>query len=119
MPGLLDGDGLQRVFNAWRRSLRLDPILTRVPMPELTPLATAFNNALTGDDDGQLAEACDALVRGNLEAATVIRITTLLAETFTDEADTTSGAVTRSLVGTLGHVCGLLITTIVLDVSET
>src|SRR5689334_10137342 len=104
MPGLLNEAPLGRVFNAWRRAMRLDPLLSRVAMPDLMPLATSFNNALTGDDDGALSEACDVLVRTNLEPSHVIRATTFLAETFTDEVGNTSGAVTKSLVTTLGHV---------------
>lgn len=119
MSGLLDQRPLERVFNAWRRVLRLDPLLSRVPMPELRPFAEAFNLALTGEDDGgDLAASCDELVRNQLEPNTVIRITTVLAETFTDEVGATSGAVTKSLVGTLGHVCGLLTTTMVADERE-
>jgi diguanylate cyclase (GGDEF)-like protein len=117
MPGLLDHAGLGRVFSAWRRALRLDPLLSRVAMPDLMPLATTFNNALTGDDDGALSDACESLVRANLEPSHVIRITTFLAETFTDEVGATSGAVTKSLIGTLGHVCGLMVTTMVADVA--
>ena len=92
-------------------------MLSRVPTPDLKPLAEAFNNALTGDDEGRLPEACNDLVRARLDAAIVIRITTFLAETFTDEADTSSGAVTKSLVSTLGHVCGLMVTTMVAAVT--
>ena len=117
MPGLLDEQRLERVFNAWRRAMRLDPLLSRVAMPELLPLAASFNNALTGDDDGNLSEACNVLVRARLEPLHVIRITTFLAETFTDEVGNTSGAVTKSLVGTLGHVCGLMAQTMVDDMS--
>jgi diguanylate cyclase (GGDEF)-like protein len=118
MSGLLDGEALTRVISAWRRCLRLDPLLSRIAMPDLQPFAIAFNNALTGEDDGQLIESCNSLVRSKLEPATVVRVTTLLAETFTDEANTNSGAVRKSLVSTLGHVCGLLMTTMVADVSE-
>src|SRR5712692_3442997 len=118
MPGLLEEVPFGRVFNAWRRAMRLDPLLSRVAMPDPMPLATSFNKALTGDDEGALSEACNVLVRANLEPSHVIRITTLLAETFTDEVGNTSGAVTKSLVGTLGHVCGLMAKTMVEDMSE-
>jgi diguanylate cyclase (GGDEF)-like protein len=118
MAGLLEPPALERVFNAWRRAMRQDPLLSRVPMPELRPLAAAFNIALTGDDSDELVAACTELVRGELDAPKVVRITTFLAETFTDEVGTTSGAITKSLVGTLGHVCGLMITTMVGDASE-
>jgi diguanylate cyclase (GGDEF)-like protein len=119
MPGLLDDDALTKVFNAWRRVLRLDPLLSRVATPDLRPFVEAFNLALTGDDDGDaLAATCDELVQNQLEASVVIRMTTILAETFTDEAGTTSGAVTKSLVGTFGHVCGLLTVTMVANMRE-
>src|SRR5262245_126989 len=118
MPGLLPSESFDRVFNAWRRAMRQDPLLSRVAMPELRPLAEAFNHELTGDDNEQLADACTVLVRGELDAARVVRITTFLAETFTDEVGTSSGAVTKSLVGTLGYVCGLMMTTMVADASE-
>jgi len=97
--------------------MRQDPLLSRVAMPELRPLAEAFNHALTGDESSQLADACTNLVRGDLDASKVVRITTFLAETFTDEAGTDSGAVTKSLVSTLGYVCGLMMTTMVADAS--
>jgi diguanylate cyclase (GGDEF)-like protein len=84
-------------------------------MPELRPLAEAFNNALTGDED-DLAPVCSELVRAKLEPAIVIRVTTFLAETFTDEAG--AGANVKSLVSTLGYVCSLMITTIASDLSE-
>jgi diguanylate cyclase (GGDEF)-like protein len=88
-------------------------------MPELGPFAEAFNLALTGDDDtSALAVACDELVQRELDASTVIRITTLLAVIFSDEVGATSGAVTKSLVETLGDVCGLLSTTMVANISE-
>ena len=45
-------------------------------------------------------------------------MTTFLAETFADEVGHNSGAVTRSLVSTLGYVCGLMVTTMVSDVSD-
>lgn len=116
MPGLLDPAALERVFNAWRRVLRQDPLLSRAPTPELRPLAEAFNLALTGEDDGDaLPSACDEMARNEADATTLIRITTVLAESFTDEVGTTSGAVTKGLVSTLGHVCALMTTTIVAD----
>lgn len=118
MAGLLDEVKLKRVTDAWRRAIRVDPLLSRAVMPELIPLAEAFNNALTGDDSGQLSRVCDDLVRANLDATTVIRITTFLAETFTDETGNASGAVTKSLVSTLGHVCGLMMATMVGDANE-
>jgi diguanylate cyclase (GGDEF)-like protein len=113
MPGLLDADRLGSVVSSWRRVLRTDPLLSRVAMPELQPFAEAFNRSLTGEDDGELTAACDALVKQELTPETVIRITTILAEIFTDEVGTESGAVTKSLVGTLGYVCGLLVSTMV------
>src|SRR6059058_270746 len=108
MSGLLGDAALLRVFNAWRRAIRHDPLLVRVAFPELRPFAEAFNNALTGDDNGELTDACGQLVAARLEALPVVRITTMLAETFADEVGTSSGAVTKSLVGTLGYVCALL-----------
>jgi diguanylate cyclase (GGDEF)-like protein len=117
MPGLLTPEQLERVYNAWRRAMRQDPLLSRVAMPELRSLAHAFNHALTGDESGELADACTGLVRGDLDATNVVRITTFLAQTFTDEAGTESGAVTKSLVSTLGYVCGLMMTTMVADAS--
>jgi diguanylate cyclase (GGDEF)-like protein len=44
-----------------------------------------------------------------------VRITTFLAETFADEVGAGSGAVTKSLVGTLGYISGLMMTTMVAD----
>lgn len=117
MPGLLNDDALDRVISAWRRSLRADPLLSRWAMPDLRPLAVAFNNALTGDDDGELVQEANKLVRADLEPITVVLVTTRLAETFTDETGAGSGAVTRSLVSTLGQLCGLLMDTKVADVS--
>jgi diguanylate cyclase (GGDEF)-like protein len=118
MPGLLAEEPLRRVFNAWRRSIRLDPLLSRVSAPDLLPLCVAFNNALTGEDEGQLLEVSNDLVRSKLEPQTVTRLATFLAETFADEVGMVSGAVSRSLVSTLGHVCGLMMTTMVSDVSD-
>lgn len=118
MPGLLQESELDRVFNAWRRSIRFDPLLSRVAIPDLHPLSRAFNNALTGEDDGELAEICNDLVRQRLEPHTVTRLATFLAETFADEVGTASGAVSRSLVSTLGLVCGLMMTTMVSDVTQ-
>ena len=118
MPGLLEPAAFERVFSAWRRALRHDPLLSRTPMPELRPFAEAFNNEMVGEDEGALATACDNLVRQKLEANTVIRITTILAETFADEVGHASGATTKSLVATLGHVCALLATTMVADEAE-
>ena len=117
MPGLLGEPELLRVFNAWRRSIRFDPLLSLLPIPNLQPLCTEFNNALTGEDDGRLVDVCDDLVRQHLEAQTVTRLVTLLAETFADEVGTASGAVSRSLVSTFGHVCGLMMTTMVSDMA--
>jgi diguanylate cyclase (GGDEF)-like protein len=96
--------------------LRQDPVLSRVPTPELRPLAEAFNLALTGEDDGDsLPLACEEMARNQIDATTLIRMTTILAESFTDEVGTASGAVTKGLVSTLGHVCALMTTTIVAD----
>lgn len=96
--------------------LRLDPLLSRVPTPELRPLAVAFNLALTGEDDSHaLSAACEEMARNELDATTLIRITTILAETFTDEVGNASGANTRGLVSTLGHVCALMTKTMVAD----
>jgi diguanylate cyclase (GGDEF)-like protein len=109
MTGLLATEPLDAVFNAWRRTMRLDPLLSRQPMPELRPFAEAFNLALTGDDDGgALGERCSELVGNKLEPNIVISMTTKLAESFVDEVGTTSGSVVKGLVETLGHVCGLL-----------
>jgi diguanylate cyclase (GGDEF)-like protein len=118
MTGLLPAESFERVFNAWRRALRTDPLLSRLAMPDLRPFSEAFNDVLTGEETGELDVACADLVRQDLDPGTVIRITTILAETFTDEVGTQSGAVTKSLVSTLGHVCGLLTTTMVHDVEE-
>jgi diguanylate cyclase (GGDEF)-like protein len=116
VPGLLDSEPLERVFSAWRRVLRQDPLLSRVPTPELRPLAEAFNLALTGEDDGDaLPLACEEMARHEADATTLIRVTTVLAESFTDEVGTESGAVTKGLVSTLGHVCALMTTTMVAD----
>jgi diguanylate cyclase (GGDEF)-like protein len=117
MPGLLGAPELLRVFNAWRRTIRFDPLLSLLPIPNLQPLCKEFNDALTGEDDGRLVDVCDDLVRQHLEAQTVTRLVTLLAETFADEVGTTSGAVSRSLVSTFGHVCGLMMTTMVNDMA--
>lgn len=117
MPGLLGEPELLRVFNAWRRAIRFDPLLSLLPIPNLQPLCKEFNNALTGEDDGRLVNVCDDLVRQHLEAQTVTRLVTLLAETFADEVGTASGAVSRSLVSTFGHVCGLMMTTMVNDMA--
>lgn len=108
MPGLLGEESLTRVFNAWRRSLRRDPVTSRLPLPDLLPLCDAFNGALGGDDDQQLKAQCQELASGDLGAAAVVSITTRLAETVVDEVDTSSGAVVRSLVTTLGDVCAML-----------
>jgi diguanylate cyclase (GGDEF)-like protein len=109
MTGLLYPEPLDAVFNAWRRTMRLDPLLSRLPMPELRPFAEAFNLALTGDDEqGALGQRCSELVRSKLEPNIVISMTTKLAESFADEVGTHSGAVTKGFIETLGHVCGLL-----------
>jgi diguanylate cyclase (GGDEF)-like protein len=87
-------------------------------MPELLPLTSAFNLAITGDDEGeQLLEVCNDLVRRDLDPGVVIRITTVLAEIFTDAADS-DRVTTKSLLATLGHVCGMMTATMVSDVSE-
>jgi diguanylate cyclase (GGDEF)-like protein len=117
MPGLLEEPELTKVFNAWRRSIRFDPLLSLVAIPDLHPLCNEFNNALTGEDDGRLVEVCNDLVRRQLEAQTVTHLATLLAETFADEVGTASGAVSRSLVSTLGHVCGFMMVTMVNDIA--
>jgi diguanylate cyclase (GGDEF)-like protein len=88
-------------------------------MPDLKPLAIAFNLALTGDDESDdLMTSCSDLLSENLDPNIVIRVTTFLAETFTDEAGTDSGAVTKSLVSTLGRVCGLLADSMVAEMRE-
>jgi len=117
MPGLLGEPELLMVFNAWRRAIRFDPLLSLLAIPNLQPLCKEFNNALTGEDDGRLVDVCDDLVRQHLEAQNVTRLVTLLAETFADEVGTASGAVSRSLVSTFGHVCGLMMTTMVNDMA--
>ena len=86
-------------------------------MPDLVPLASAFNLAITGDEGEQLVEICNDLVRGDLEPAIVIRITTVLAEIFTDAAEA-DRVTTKSLLATLGHVCGIMTDTMVSDVSK-
>src|SRR5215211_3146667 len=119
MPGLLTDGQLDTVYNAWRRSLRVDPLLGRQAMPDLRPLAVAFNLALTGDDESDaLMASCSDLLNEDLDPNIVIRATTFLAETFTDEAGTQSGAVMKSLVSTLGRVCGLLADSMVADIRE-
>lgn len=119
MPGLFNDDQLESIFNAWRRTIRVDPLLGRLAMPDLRPFATAFNLALTGDDESDdLMKSCSDLLSEDLDPNTVIRVTTFLAETFTDEAGTDSGAVTMSLVSTLGRVCGLLADSMVADMRE-
>lgn len=118
MPGLLPSEPLRNVTIAWRRTLRLDPLLSRIPTPHLGPLAEAFNLELGGEDSKPLADVCQDLVREELAPAEVIRIATVLAETFADEIGTNSGATTKSLVSTLGHVCGLMSTVLVEDVNE-
>lgn len=119
MPGLLTDSQLDTVYNAWRRSIRVDPLLGRQAMPDLRPLAVAFNLALTGDDESDaLMASCSDLLSEDLDPNIVIRATTFLAETFTDEAGTESGAVTKSLVSTLGRVCGLLADSMVADMRE-
>jgi diguanylate cyclase (GGDEF)-like protein len=119
VAGLLNDGRLDTVYNAWRRSIRVDPLLGRQAMPDLRPFATAFNLALTGDDESDdLMASCSDLLSENLDPNIVIRVTTFLAETFTDEAGTESGAVTKSLVSTLGRVCGLLADSMVADMRE-
>ncbi len=114
MSGLLNGDQLQRVSNAWRRALRSDPVLSRQNFPNLPAFAEAFNGFLTGEDDGSLPKACDEFVEQGLQPALVIQSVTILAETMIDEYGmTTSGAVTRGFVSSLGYVCGRLTTTMV------
>jgi len=99
--------------------MRVDPLLGRQAMPDLKPFATAFNLALTGDDaSDDLMASCSDLLSENLDPNIVIRVTTFLAETFTDEAGTESGAVTKSLVSTLGRVCGLLADSMVAEMRE-
>lgn len=118
MSGFLEEASLELVFNAWRRAIRADALLSRVALPELLPFAKAFNDVLVGEGEGELDVTCRVLVRAGLNAQVVMKITTLLAEIFADEIGTGSGAVSRSLVSTLGHVCALLATTMVADVSE-
>jgi diguanylate cyclase (GGDEF)-like protein len=113
MAGLLPTEGVTRVFNAWRRALRADPLISRLPLPDLRPLAEAFNAALTGDDDESLPAECERLAATELDASAVIKVITLLAETVADEVGTTSGATTKSLLSTLGGVAGLLSTDMV------
>jgi diguanylate cyclase (GGDEF)-like protein len=117
MAGLLQGDSLDRVVNAWRRAIRFDPLLSRVAMPDLRPFAVAFNHALTGDDAGELAQACTDLARAKIGPDKVVRISTLLASTIADEAGPNSGATAKSIVNTLGIVCEFLIATMVGDVT--
>lgn len=118
MPGLLNPEKFENVYRAWRRSLRTDPELSRIPMPDLRPFSEAFNLALAGDDEGELIARCDEFVRQQLAPGPVIRVTTMLASTFSDELGGQSGATTKSLVETLGYVCGLLSVTMVADVNE-
>jgi diguanylate cyclase (GGDEF)-like protein len=119
VAGLFEEERLERVFKAWRRAIRVDPILGRVAMPDLHPFADAFNLALTGDDETDaLMASCSELLNQDLDPNIVIRVTTFLAETFVDEAGTDSGAETMSLVSTLGRVCGLLADEMVAEMSE-
>lgn len=108
MAGQLQEPALTDVYNAWRRRVRRDDVLGRYALPNLRPLCEAFNASLTGDDDGQLATECNAVADGELEADAVIRMITMLAETVADEVGNTSGAVAKSLLSSLGYVCGLL-----------
>jgi len=118
LPGLLESNALDTVFKALKRAIRHDETLRRVAMPDLLPLTDAFNLAITGDDEGdQLLEVCNDLVRRDLEPGTVIRITTVLGEIFTDAA-ASDRVTTKSLLATLGHVCGMMTATMVSDVSE-
>jgi diguanylate cyclase (GGDEF)-like protein len=119
VAGLFEEERLERVFKAWRRAIRVDPILGRVAMPDLHPFADAFNLALTGEDESDaLMASCSELLNQDLDPNIVIRVTTFLAETFGDEAGTDSGAVTMSLVSTLGRVCGLLADSMVTEMGE-
>src|SRR5689334_8219622 len=105
MAGQLDDAALKRVYYAWRSRIRQDPLLYRIVMPELMPFASAFNESLTGEDEGdRVASTCDALVRARLEPGTVIRIATFLAQSFFDEIGTTSAVQAKTLLGTFGHV---------------
>ncbi len=115
MPGLLPDDSLARVVHAWKRTIRFDPLLTRVPMPDLLPFAVAFNGALIGDDSGELVQECTTLARASIDAEKVIRVSTFLAATIADEVGSHSGATTKSIVSTLGIVCEHVILTMVGD----
>jgi diguanylate cyclase (GGDEF)-like protein len=117
MSGLLTVDALERVISSWRRAVRFDPLLSRVLTPDLRTFAVAFNDALTGDSSGNLEKACSDLVGERLDAVMVIRLTTQLADIIVDEHGIKSGAQTKSIVGTLGHVCGLLADRMVSDVT--
>lgn len=115
MAGYLDEPSLNNVVFALRSRIRLDPMLCRVPMPELVPFANSFNKALVGEQDDALPVVCDELVRNGLEPGEMIRIATFLAEAFADERASSSGSLSRRLVAVLGHVCGLMAGTMASD----
>lgn len=120
MPGLLESDALSTVFRGLKRTVRQDPSLQRVALPDMLPLTKAFNLAITGDDeDEQLLDVCSELVRHDIEPAVVIRLTTVLAEIFADAAKSDDDKViSKSLLATLGHVCGTMTATMVSDMAE-
>ena len=107
MPGLLTESEYKRVFDAWRRAIRLDLELSRVAMPDLAPFGQSYNLALTGDDDDDsLSSCCRDLVRNELEPRIVIRMTTVLAEVFTGRARTRPGGIFAVAGVCLSGGCG-------------
>lgn len=88
-------------------------------MPDLDPFGSAFNDALVGADDSDtLADAARNMVDAQVSPSEVIRIGTKLGEAFADEIGVESGTNTKSLVATLGYVCGVVTQTLVGDASS-
>src|SRR5437868_5244365 len=113
MAGLLDPTALERVFNAWRRTVRRDPLMSKASLDNMRSFAAVFNAAVTGEDEDALPEACSRMLDDDLDPATVVRLTTTFVETVIDEVGTASGAVVRSLVTALGDVSAILSTQMV------
>jgi diguanylate cyclase (GGDEF)-like protein len=108
LPGLLESEALDRVFNAWRRAARRDRLMSKAAATNMRAFAEAFNAALTGEDGGSLPDACSQMLDDDMDPATVVRLATSLVEIVIDEVGTDSGATVRSLVTTHGDVCALL-----------
>ncbi len=113
MPGLLTAEPLERVYLAWRRTVLTDPEMRAIDQASMRQLANALNEALTGDAQEALEEACELLAAQELNPTTSIRVVTTLVETFVDEIGARSGAEIRSLVATLGQACASLSTGLV------